>query len=64
MVRQTKQRVEPFISEKQVGALSELTYYNILQGNLIEVVTNSLMPPYFISIQETLVIWQKYFLQT
>lgn len=64
MVRQTKQRVEPFISEKQVGALSELAYYNILQGNLIEVVTNSLMPPYFISIQETLVIWQKYFLQT
>lgn len=64
MVRHTKQRVELFISEKQVGALSELAYYNILQGNLIEVVTNSLMPPYFISIQETLVIWQKYFLQT
>lgn len=42
---------------------SEFNYYNRLLGNLIAVVTISLVLSYFISTHGTLVIWQKHFLQ-
>lgn len=54
-----------FIREKlsKLNTLSEFAYYDKLQGNLIAVLTNSLVLSYLISIQGTLVIWKKYFLQ-
>lgn len=48
-------------SARQTGDTEK--YHNKLQGDLVGVVTNSLVLSCFISIQGALVIWQEYFLQ-